>query len=163
MTGGGGSTGSGMGGAGNTTGGGGSAMGTPVPMNPPPGFDVQPLFVGPNSVYKCSETAICHDANGGGANFSMTGTNWMSHLIGVVPKGGGTVPSICGQDPTFKTMPYIKKGDPNGDGILLRKLMGPLCNAGTSMGVQMPLSGNPVSASDLANVQTWLKAMAALP
>jgi hypothetical protein len=137
--------------------------GTVVPDNPPPGCDVRPLFFGPNSRYKCSETAICHDPNGGAANLSLATADWQNHLIGVVPKGGGTVPSICARDPMFKNMPYIIKGNPNGDGILLRKLMGPLCNYGLEMGVQMPLIGNPLSAADLACAKQWTTALAALP
>jgi hypothetical protein len=126
---------------------------------PPPGYDVTGLFVGPSSTYKCSESTICHDAMGGGAaNFTMTG-DWMQHLIGVVPKGGGSPASICGADATNKKVPYIIQGDPMGDGLIRRKLMGPTCTPG---GLQMPFGGTGVSAADMANIQLWLTAMAAL-
>jgi hypothetical protein len=128
------------------------------------GCDVTPLFIGPNSRYKCSETAICHDALGGGANLSMSGNYWMSHLVGIVPKGGGVVPSICATDPMFKNMPYIIEGDPNGDGLFIRKLSAApgteVCHPG---GVPMPLTGNPLSAADLACVKVWATALASLP
>jgi hypothetical protein len=124
------------------------------------GCDVTPLFIGPNSTYKCSESGICHDAAGGGANFSMAAADWQSHLVGVVPKGGGTVASICAKDAAFKTMPYIIKGDPNGDGLLLKKLQGDVCSPG---GVKMPLTGNPISAADLTCAKAWAKALAAKP
>jgi hypothetical protein len=150
-TGGGGNGGGMAGAAGGATG--------PIVPNPPPGFDITPLFIGPSSTYKCTESTICHDAMGGGAaNFTMTG-DWIQHLIGVVPKGGGTPASICGADTNFKGMPYIKKGDPNGDGLFLQKLTAPVCMPG---GSQMPFAMPPVSASDLANIKKWLVAMAAL-
>jgi hypothetical protein len=121
------------------------------------GCNVTPLFIGPSSKYKCSESGICHDAAGGGANFSMAAADWQSHLVGVVPKGGGTVSSICAKDPAYKNMPYIIKGDPNGDGLFLRKLQGDVCSPG---GVKMPLTGNPLSATDLSCAKDWAKALA---
>jgi len=146
----------------NTTGAAGNAGGTIVPPGVH-GCDVTPLFVGPTSRYKCSESVICHDFNAGSAgaaNFTIATTDWQSHLVGVVPKGGGVVASICAQDPLFKSMPYIIKGDPNGDGLLLRKLLAPICSPG---GSQMPFAMPPLSAADLVCVQQWAIALAALP
>jgi hypothetical protein len=147
-------------GAGNTSGAAGMTGGAAGAGSPTGGCDVTPLFIGPSSTYKCSETAICHNATGAGANFKMAVADWQNHLVNVTPAGGGFVPSICAMDPMYKNMPYIKKGDPNGDGLLLQKLQGDICMPG---GVKMPLSGNPVSPTDLDCVKKWAKALAAMP
>jgi hypothetical protein len=153
-------------GGGGTTGGAGNAGGTIVPPGVH-GCDVRPLFIGPNSTYKCSESAICHDASpsgqntySGAANFTLATADWQNHLVGVVPKGGGVPASICGGDPLFNNMPYIIKGDPDGDGLLMRKLVFAICSPG---GSQMPFAQPPVSAADLACVRQWAIALAALP
>ncbi|HVU51157.1 MAG TPA: hypothetical protein VHL80_10750 [Polyangia bacterium] len=145
------------------SGAGGTGAGGQASTFPVAGCDVRPLFVGPSSVYKCSESAICHDASGGGANFRLASTD-VAHLVGVVPAGGGTVPSICAKDPLYKNMPYIIKGSPDGDGLIWRKVSAPAGSAVCSPGgVPMPLTGYPVSAADLVCIREWLIALANLP
>jgi hypothetical protein len=124
------------------------------------GCDVGPLFIGKDSKYKCSETGICHDATGGGAAFSMATADWQSRLVGVVPKGGGTVASICAKDNAFKNVPYIIKGSATGDGLLMQKLKGAICAPG---GVQMPLTGGPMTPAEIMCAQQWATALAAMP
>jgi len=118
-----------------------------------PGCDVTPLV----TKYTCATMSICHDATGSGANFNMASADWTTHLVNVVPKGGGMVPSICGGDPMFKTLPYIKKGDPNGDGLFMQKLQGAICSPG---GAQMPLINGPVTAPDLMCFKQFATALA---
>jgi hypothetical protein len=120
---------------------------------PTPGCDVTPLV----TKYTCTTMSVCHDAMGSGANFNMAAADWTTHLVNVVPKGGGAVPSICGNDPMFKTLPYIKKGDPNGDGLFLQKLQGAICSPG---GAQMPLLNGPMTAPDLMCFKQFATALA---
>jgi hypothetical protein len=115
------------------------------------------LFVGPTSKYKCSETAICHDAAGDGAGFNMATADWQTHLVGQAPKGGGMVASVCAKDPAFKAMPYIISKSSTGDGLLMQKLKGAVCSPG---GVQMPFAGTPLNAADMACAQQWATALA---
>ena len=117
------------------------------------GCDVTPLV----TKYTCATAGICHDAVGSGANFNMASADWQTHLVNITPKGGGTVPSICGADPAFKTVPYIKKGDPMGDGLIMQKLQGAICSPG---GAQMPLINGPVTATDLTCFRQWATALA---
>jgi hypothetical protein len=141
---------------------GGMAMGTAGAMGTggaAAGCDVNPLFSGPTSKYKCSETQICHDAAGDGAGFNMATADWQTHLVGQVPKGGGQVASICAKDPAFKTVPYIIAKSPTGDGLLIQKLKAAICSPG---GSQMPFAAATpgISADDMTCVQAWATALA---
>ncbi len=118
------------------------------------GCDITPLFIGPASKYKCSETGACHDATGGGGNFIMATADWQTHLVGVVPKGGGAVASMCATNATFKTMPYIISRSQTGDGLLMQKIKGAPC------GLQMPFGGAPMTAADITCAQQWATALA---
>jgi hypothetical protein len=118
----------------------------------PGGVDIAMLV----TKYTCANAVICHDAMGSGANFNMAAADWQSHLVDVKPKGGGSVPSACAKDPAFMNVPYIKKNDPNGDGLFLQKLQGPTCAGGA----QMPLTGGPVTAADLLLFKQWATALA---
>jgi len=115
------------------------------------------LFIGPTSKYKCSETAICHDAAGDGAGFAMATADWQTHLVGQAPKGGGMVASVCAKDAAFKSMPYIIAKSPTGDGLLMQKLKAAVCAPG---GVQMPFAGTPLDAADMTCAQQWATALA---
>src|SRR3954464_12025315 len=54
--------------------------------------DPTPIF----TMKSCSGMTICHDANGSAANFNMASPGWETHLVGVIPKEGGAIPSQCG-------------------------------------------------------------------
>ena len=87
----------------------------------------------------------------------MTQANW-SNLVGVLPKGGGAIKSICAADPNFKTIPYIIKGSPTGDGLIMQKLKGPVCAPG---GTQMPTLPGPITvAADMTCIQAWATQLA---
>ncbi|HEY2730712.1 MAG TPA: hypothetical protein VGK52_12295 [Polyangia bacterium] len=119
----------------------------------PGGVDIAMLV----TKYTCAAATICHDASGAGANFNMAAADWQSHLVDVKPKGGGAIASVCAKDSAYMNLAYIKKGDPNGDGLFLQKLQGPICAPG---GVQMPLTGGPVTAADLMLFKQWATALA---
>jgi hypothetical protein len=114
-----------------------------------------------NTTYTCTLAGACHDGSAASAaGFNMMQSNWPK-LVGSMP-GGTTMgtPSICAKDPAYMNMPYIMKGSATGDGILLRKLMGPLCSAGGMNGVQMPNLGKTISAGDMPCFQAWVKMLA---
>ncbi|HTA21714.1 MAG TPA: hypothetical protein VK989_20615 [Polyangia bacterium] len=114
-----------------------------------PGCDITPLI----TKYGCTAVGICHDASGSGANFDMATSGWQNMLVGVKPKGGGTVPSMCGAS----TNPYIIKGSATGDGLFLQKLKpSPPC------GIQMPYTGQPSypTTPDLTCFQQFTTALA---
>jgi predicted CxxxxCH...CXXCH cytochrome family protein len=126
-------------------------MGTAGTGGGTPGCDVTQLI----SKDACTNAA-CHDATGTSAAFSMVG-NWTTMLVGVKPKGGGALPSVCAKDAAFMNVPYIKKGDPNGDGIFMQKLTGAICSPG---GLQMPFGMNAISAADLMCFKQFATALA---
>jgi hypothetical protein len=112
--------------------------------------------------YTCTLGLACHDSVGSAAGLSMVQADWPK-LVGTVPKSGpppmmtkGT-PSICAGDPAFKTVPYITKGSATGAGLLLQKLMGPVC---APMGLQMPSLGTKVTAADMVCFQQWATQLA---
>jgi hypothetical protein len=143
-----GAAGTGMAGSGAAGSGAGGAVGT---------CDIMPILIGDGTTGNCAQTA-CHDANGTSAGFSMTG-DWQSKLVNVVPKGGGALMSVCAKDPTAKTVPYIIKGNAQGDGLFLRKLKGGACTAGSVMGAIMPFGAMPgmgtLSTDQYNCVQKW--------
>ncbi len=143
----------------------GMAMGTAGTSGGTAGYPGCPtlgtLFIGPTSKYKCSETTLCHDATGGGANFVMATADWQTHLVNVTPKGGGgTVASVCGAAGSAdKTMPYIIAKSPTGDGLLIRKLQDP-----APCGAVMPFGATSASGElapeDLTCAKMWATALA---
>ena len=111
--------------------------------------DVTALFSA--SKYGCSVSG-CHDAQGTGGNFDMTTAGWETHLVGVAPKGGGTVQSQCGG----MGQVYLKAGTP-ATGLFLDKikLAPPAC------GAQMPMIGKKMTSDDIACVQSWADTLTA--
>jgi hypothetical protein len=108
--------------------------------------------------YTCTLAGACHDAAGSAAGLSLVMADWPK-LVGTMPSvktPAPPFPSICALDATAKTMPYITKGSATGDGLLLKKLMGPVCPPG----VQMPSLGSHVNATDLACFQQWATMLA---
>jgi hypothetical protein len=113
-----------------------------------PGCDITPLL----TKYMCT-IGGCHDATGSSANFSMTTAGWQNMLVGVNPKGGGTIPSAC----TAANLPYVIKSSATGDGLFIQKL-----KATPPCGLQMPFAmpTNTVSATDLTCFQQFTTALA---
>jgi hypothetical protein len=123
----------------------------------PAGCDPVTMLTTSTGKYNCTVANICHDASGSAANFNMTQANW-SNLVGVVPKGGGTIASICAKDPNYKAIPYIIKGSPTGDGLIMKKLMAPVCSPN---GTQMPTLPGPITVTaDMACIQAWATQLA---
>ena len=119
--------------------------------------------------YNCTTMTVCHDANGGAARLSMLQSNW-PNLVNKVPTAGTATgvltASICANDAKYKTVPYIKKGDPNGDGLIMQKLAGAICSPG---GGQMPTIPGPIDtttaagAADMACIKAWATQLANAP
>jgi len=113
--------------------------------------------------YNCILTGACHDAMGSAAGLSLLQADWPK-LVGRVPVSGpppmnptnGT-PSICADDPAFKAVQIITKSSPTGAGLLLQKLMGPVCSP---LGLQMPSLGAKVNAADMVCFQQWATMLA---
>jgi hypothetical protein len=117
-----------------------------------PGCDITPL-IQPNK-YWCIQTGACHDGSAAtAAGMSMQKADWPK-LVGGMPNGKNA--SICGNDPNFKSMPYIIKGG-DGSGLLLMKLNAAICSP---MGAQMPTLGGPMAPADKTCFQQWAAAMA---
>jgi hypothetical protein len=102
--------------------------------------------------HSCALAGACHDANGSAANFNMATADWMAHLVGVVPKGGGLVPSLC----ATTGMPYIVAGSYPATGLFLVKLSGP-----PPCGQREPEIGDVLTPTELACVQAWADKLAA--
>jgi hypothetical protein len=108
--------------------------------------------------YTCTIAGACHDgATASAAGLSMQVADWPK-LVGGMPNAtAGAGNSICAKDPNFQTMPYIMKGSPTGDGLLLKKLMAPTCSP---MGAQMPNLGVHISAADMPCFLQWATMLA---
>jgi len=100
----------------------------------------------------CTTANACHDANGAAANFDMASTDWQTHLVGVTPRGGGTVPSMCEKE----TMPYLVANSSPATGLFLRKLA---IGGGVPCGAQMPNLPPLLNATEKACVQSWANAI----
>lgn len=108
--------------------------------------DVQALF---KTKYTCSLATACHDANGSAANFDMASPGWETHLVGVTPKGGGSVASKCAPGPNA-TKPYLVKGSNPATGLFMDKFQSiPPC------GDSMPMLTGPITAADMACIKAW--------
>jgi hypothetical protein len=96
----------------------------------------------------CSTASTCHDAQGSGGKFDMTSPGWQTHLVGVTPKGGGAIPSMCSTNP----QPYLDPGSNPATGLFLRKL-----SATPGCGLRMPYlrADLYLSQSDLTCVTKW--------
>ena len=126
-----------VGGGGNS--GNGGSGGTPT-------CDPAPLF----AAHNCS-LAGCHDATGTSANFEMVSATWQAQLVGVNPKGGGGLASMCAG-----MGPYLVPGSVPATGLFLDKLKDgttPAC------GVLMPLVGEKLTTADFDCVQRWANAL----
>jgi len=111
-----------------------------------PACDPTPIFT-----MKICANAACHDANATAANFDMKSDGWQTHLVGVNPKGAGLNPSMCAANG-----PYLVAGMLPAKGLFLDKLkpdVSPPC------GVLMPQVGTPLSADEVACVQSWADAL----
>jgi hypothetical protein len=104
------------------------------------------------SKHFCTTAGACHDANGTAANFDMASADWQTHLVGVTPKGGGTVPSMCENE----TMPYLVAQSSPATGLFLRKLA---IGGGVPCGAQMPNLPPLLNATEKACVQSWANAI----
>jgi hypothetical protein len=149
-----------MTGAGGSTGGGGTPTGTGGQATGTGGTTAMSCdMVNLITVkYTCTLTGACHDANGAAAGLSMMQADWPK-LVGTMPTVKTPAPafvSICATDATGKTMPYIMKGSATGDGLLLKKLMGPVC-AGAA---QMPSLNGPIKPADMPCFQQWATMLA---
>jgi hypothetical protein len=109
--------------------------------------------------YTCTIMGACHDGSAAtAAGFSMKQADWPK-LVGSHPdatKPAGS-PSICAKDAAYMSMPYIMKGSATGDGLLLKKLMGPVCSP---MGARMPNLGTNISAADMPCFVQWATQLA---
>jgi hypothetical protein len=109
--------------------------------------------------YMCTIMGACHDGTAAtAAGLSMVQADWPK-LVGGHPdatKPAGS-PSICAKDAAFMSMPYITKGSATGDGLLLKKIMGPVCSPN---GQQMPNLGAKISATDVTCFQQWATMLA---
>ncbi len=120
-------------GAGGNTGGGGTS-------GPP--CDPTPIFMA-----KVCSNAPCHDAMGTSANFDMASADWQTHLVGVNPKGGGALASMCATNG-----PYLVANMVPARGLFLDKLKDgttPAC------GVLMPQVGTKLTGPEFDCVQSW--------
>jgi hypothetical protein len=108
----------------------------------------------PTSIFMakgCNGSGICHDANGAAANFNMASDGWQTHLVGVNPMGGGTIPSMCSGNG-----PYLVAGQLPATGLFLKKLTNsPGC------GVQMPqlASLGYLKPAEMQCVQSWANSL----
>jgi hypothetical protein len=91
-------------------------------------------------------------------NYTCTTCHAPSVLAGGLEISYQNIVSIMSGEVT--TLDYIAPGDP-GHSYLMCKVnpTDPDCvNAGTTIiGGQMPLGGNPIAASDMANLKTWIQ------
>jgi hypothetical protein len=129
-------------GKGGNTGGGGSG-GTSAQM-----CDPAPIYM-----TKICANAGCHDAVGTSANFDMASPDWQTHLVGVNPKGGGALASMCGSNG-----PYLVPNMLPARGLFIDKLKDgttPAC------GVLMPQVGTKLSPAELDCVQAWANGLVA--
>jgi hypothetical protein len=129
---------------GNTgTGGVGNSGGTGVKN-----CDPTPIFT-----TKACANPSCHDAMGTSANFDMASAGWQTHLVGVNPKGGGALASVCGANG-----PYLVTGMLPARGLFLDKMKdGPMLTCG----VVMPFAGTKLSPTEFDCVQTWANTLVA--
>jgi hypothetical protein len=112
--------------------------------------DAMALF---KTKYSCSLNSACHDAQGSAAKFDMASDGWETHLVGQVPKGGGTIASMCATGANA-TRPYLVAGSNPATGLFMDKFKTiPPC------GETMPMLTGPVSAADMACIQQWATAL----
>jgi hypothetical protein len=102
----------------------------------------------------CALAAACHDTRGTSANFDMATPGWEKALVGGVPKGGGVVPSMCGEQGRV----YLVANSRPARGLFMEKLT---VNPPPPCGSRMPLLGAPLKANELACFQAWADALTA--
>jgi mono/diheme cytochrome c family protein len=94
---------------------------------------------------KCT---VCHGVGGAYAGLDLSSAGLATRLVGVAPPGGGSAaPSMC----TGMGKIYLTAGSNPATGLLLEKII----SANPSCGVRMPFGLAPLSASDIACVQSW--------
>jgi len=108
------------------------------------------------AIFSAKACPTCHDSNGTYAGFKMAPAGWETHLVDVSPTGGQSLEKCTPSDG-----PYLVKGSNPASGLFIRKLsgMGNLCAGG----VQMPQSGVPLTASELACVTSWATTLTTAP
>jgi hypothetical protein len=109
----------------------------------------------PSSIWAakgCAAATICHDADGSAAGLAMAGRGWQSRLVGVSGNGGGSNPSVC-----TSGGPYLRPYAQPADGLFMLKLVG---GAGLC-GMRMPEFADPLTADEMACVQSWADALVA--
>jgi hypothetical protein len=140
-------TGTGGGGASSGSGGtGGSGAGS---GGAPPPCDPAPIF----KTHLCANTG-CHDAMGTSANFDMSSSDWQTRLVGVNPKGGGSLPSKCGD----LGAPYLKPGAMPASGLFLDKLR---ADGTPPCGEVMPIVTAKLMSMEVDCIQSWANSLVA--
>ena len=118
---------------------------------PPPACDVQKILF---TTYGCAIPA-CHNATAPAAAFDMGTPGWEMAMLDRVAPGGGPMAtaSMCGS----MNHVYLVKGSVPAKGLFIDKLnlLTPPC------GKRMPNIGGPLTAAELACVQTWADALTA--
>jgi len=111
--------------------------------------DVTPIF----QEHYCTLQGACHDAQGSAANFDMASPGLEKRIVGVFPRGGGVIPSMC----MNVGIPYLMPGSVPATGLFLQKLRSnhPPC------GEQEPPLGPALTPTELDCVQRWANAITA--
>jgi hypothetical protein len=94
---------------------------------------------------------------GAAAAFPMATADWESKLVGVMPKGGGTIASQC-MGAAGGNKPYLVKGSNPAEGLFIDKLKNP-----PPCGDEMPLLTGPISAADMTCIMQWATALTTKP
>jgi hypothetical protein len=110
--------------------------------------------------YGCSIPA-CHSAVNPAGNFDMATAGWETRMVGKAPPGGGGTPGLDGGPSTTASMcatsgmVYLAAGSAPATGLFISKLTMkiPPC------GARMPNIGGPLTAAEIACVQTWANAL----
>jgi hypothetical protein len=110
--------------------------------------------------YGCAIPA-CHSAVNPAGNFDMTAVGWETKLVGKAPPGGGGTPAPDGGVSLTASLcatagqVYLVAGSAPATGLFMSKLSlkTPPC------GARMPNIGGPLTAAELACVQTWANAL----
>jgi hypothetical protein len=93
----------------------------------------------------------CHDGTATeSANFDMATAGWQDHLLGVNPRGGGTLSACVASDG-----PYLTAGSNPATGLFIRKISGTgnLCTGGVRMPFGMPSAY--LTAAQITCVTQW--------
>lgn len=95
----------------------------------------------------CATAGACHDKDGAGAGFKMAPTGWEKNLVGMKPKAGGVLASMC----LASTVPYLTAKSNPATGLFIDKLK----NARPACGDQMPSIGEKLTATEMTCIQNW--------